>query len=419
MGEAREHDVVLFGATGFIGRLTAAYLAETAPAGTRIGLAGRSADRLATVRDGLGPTAADWSLLLADLTDATSLANLASRTRVLAVTTGPFSRRADSVVQACVEAGTDYLDTTGEVLFMHDSIARFHAQAASGGTRIVHGCGFDSIPSDLGVHLIAQRARADGAGDLLDTITLVSAFRASLSGGTLATMRSQLEEEAADAARHRIVADPYALSPDRAAEPDFGPQPDLRLVAFDRRLRLWLAGFVMAPVNTRVVRRSNALSDWSYGRRFRYREALAFRGGVGGAVRAAASVAPVELLRDALGWEPTRRLLGPRLPPPGTGPDEAHRRAGRFELLIVARTADGSRYIARVAASGDPGYSASSVMFGQAALCLALDRGQLPARGGVLTPAVAMGTRLVERLRDAGLTFEVEQRAPRPGTTSP
>jgi short subunit dehydrogenase-like uncharacterized protein len=165
----------------------------------------------------------------------------------------------------------------------------------------------------------------------------------------------------------------------------------------------------MAPINTRVVRRSNALSGWSYGRQFRYREVRAFRGSVAGAVRAAASVAPVEMLRAGLGWRPTRRFLDRWLPPPGTGPDEAHRRAGRFEFLIATRTIDGSRYLAHISARGDPGYAASSVMFGQSALCLALDRDLLPATGGVLTPAVAMGTRLVDRLREAGLTFEVER----------
>ncbi len=409
MNERRGLDVVLFGATGFVGKLVAAYLAGAAPAQLRIGLGGRSAERLAAVRDGLGAAAAGWPLLVADLGDRASLSALAGATRVLVTTAGPYARRGLALVGACVEAGTDYLDLAGEVLFMRDSIDRFHSAATASGVRIVHACGVDSIPSDLGVLLLAERAAGDGAGDLEATVSLVRAFRGGFSGGTLVTMRGQQRQVYADPARRRIVEDPYALSPDRGREPPRGAEPDLRWVERDRELGAFLAPFIMATVNTRVVRRSNALQDWRYGSRFRYREARAFPDDASGQVTALATAAAQRLLETAMGHMVATPLLDRVLPAPGAGPGEQARRAGRFAMDIHTRTSNGTRYLARVAASADPGYNASSLMLGESALCLALDGERLPSRGGVLTPATAMATMLVERLRNAGLTLDTEK----------
>jgi short subunit dehydrogenase-like uncharacterized protein len=222
LNERRDRDVVVFGATGFVGRLVAGYLAGAAPAQVRIGLAGRSLERLEAVRDGIG--AAGWSLFAADLGDPASLEALAGATRVLVTTAGPYAPRVLALVEACVEAGTDYLGLAGEVLLMRERIDRYHHAAAARVTRIVHACGVDSIPSDLGVLLLAQRAGADGAGELEDRSALVRAFRGGFSGGTLATMRGQQRDVYADPARQRIVEDPYALSPDRGREPQLGPK---------------------------------------------------------------------------------------------------------------------------------------------------------------------------------------------------
>lgn len=409
MDEQRELDVVVFGATGFVGRLVAGYLAGAGPARVRIGLGGRSVERLAAVRDGLGAPAAGWPLLAADLGDPVSLSALARATRVLVTTAGPYGPRGLSLVGACVEAGTDYLDLAGEVLFMRESIDRYHDAAVASDVRIVHACGVDSIPSDLGVLLLAERAAADGAGELEETISLVRAFRGGFSGGTLDTMRRQQQDVYADPARRRIVEDPYALSPDRGREPPPGAEPDLRWTGHDREHGVFLAPFIMAPVNTRVVRRSNALQDWCYGPRFRYREARAFRDDAGGRVTALATAAVEQLLRAAIGHKAAAPLLDRVLPSPGEGPSEQARRAGRFAMDIHTHTSNGSRYLARIAASADPGYNASSLMLGQSALCLALDSERLPPRGGVLTPATAMSTTLIERLRNAGLTLTTEK----------
>ncbi len=412
MSGERELDILLFGATGFAGRLVAEYLAGHAPAGVRIGLAGRSAQRLEQVRAGLGASASAWPLLVADSADAESLAALARAARVVATTVGPYHQRGLGLVEACASAGTDYADLTGEVLFMRDSIDRCHHAAANTGARIVHSCGFDSIPSDLGVLLLHQAAMADGAGDLEDTTLVVTALRGGVSGGTLASAMEQWDEARASVRSRRIVTDPYALSPDRTAEPRLGRERDLDRVSHDRELGIWAAPFVMASLNTRVVRRSNALQDWAYGRQFRYREITGCGAGPAGAVKAFSLAGALMALMMTLGFGPSRALAGRFLPAPGEGPSEKTRRTGLFRIQIHTRTSTGVRYLARIEARGDPGYAATSVMLGESALCLALDRDRLPGRAGVLTPATAMGAVLADRLTSAGQTLTTQRLTP-------
>ena len=415
MSGNRELDVVVFGATGFVGQLVAGYLAEHAPPGMRIGLAGRSEQRLADARARLGLGAAEWPLLVADSGDPASLAALARAARVVATTVGPYRRQGLALVEACATAGTDYADLTGEVLFIRESIDRYHSVAAGTGARIVHCCGFDSIPSDLGV-LLHQAARADGAGDLEDTTLVVTALRGGVSGGTLASGIGQWDEMRASAQARRLVADPYALSPDRVAEPVLSDQNDLEQARYDADLGIWAAPFIMAGLNTRVVRRSNALQGWAYGRRFRYREVTGFGPGPAAPLQAAALAAGVKALTAGLAFPPSRALLGAVLPRPGQGPGDKTRRAGFFRIQIHTRTSAGARYLGKVEAWGDPGYAATSVMLGESALCLALDRDRLPDRAGVLTPATAMGAILAGRLQAAGQTLTTQRitRLPQP-----
>jgi short subunit dehydrogenase-like uncharacterized protein len=409
VGGDRELDVVVFGATGFAGRLVAGYLAGHAPGGVRIGLAGRSARRLADVRAGLGEAASAWPLLTADSADPVSVAALARAARVVVSTVGPYRSQGLALVEACAAAGTDYADLAGEVLFIRDSIDRCHGIAAGAGARIVHSCGFDSVPSDLGTLLLHHAARAGDAGDLQDTTLVVTALKGGLSGGTLASMLGQQDEMRASAERRRVVRDPYSLSPDRAAEPDLGDERDLDWVRYDGELRMWVGPFVMAGFNTRVVRRSNALQDWAYGRRFRYREVTGFGAGPAAPVLGAAVSAALKAAEAGLAFGPSRALLGQLLPAPGQGPSEKTRRTGLFRVQIHTRTSAGVRYLGTVGAPGDPGYAATSVMLGESALCLALDRDRLPDRAGVLTPATAMGTVLAGRLRSAGHTLATAQ----------
>src|ERR687886_1250106 len=192
MNADRELDVVIFGATGFVGRLTAAYLGEGAAGDARVGLAGRSRERLEEVRSSLGPAAADWPLLTVDSSDQAAVGDLARATRVVATTVGPYLKYGLPLVEACAEAGTGYADLTGEVLFMRETIERFHARASETGARIVHNCGFDSIPSDLGTLLLHERAKADGAGELEDTTLAVRGIRGAASGGTVASLMGEI-----------------------------------------------------------------------------------------------------------------------------------------------------------------------------------------------------------------------------------
>lgn len=411
MREDRNLDLILLGATGFVGRLTAAYLAANAPEGVRIGLAGRSERRLADVRAGLGEAAAGWPLLVADSATPDGARAVARAARVVVTTVGPYRKLGLPLVQACAEAGTDYADLTGEVLFVRDTIDRFHSVAAGNGARIVHSCGFDSVPSDLGVLLAHEAAAADGAGSLEDTTLVVTALRGGLSGGTLASGMGQFDEMRASRDLARIVADPYALSPARESEPSLGAERELAVPRYDAGVGQWTGPFIMAGYNTRIVRRSNALQDWAYGRGFRYSEVTGFGSGPAGAAKAAVISAGFTAAAAALAVPATRALVSPLLPKPGQGPGEKARANGFFRIEVHARTSEDARYVTDVRAPGDPGYAGTAVMLGESGLCLAQDADQLPDRAGVLTPATAMGTALAERLRAAGHTYQARRRS--------
>ncbi|OBI19432.1 enoyl-ACP reductase [Mycobacterium sp. E2327] len=411
----REFDIVLYGATGFVGQLTAEYLAR-AGAGARIALAGRSPDRLSAVRDSLSESARDWAVLTADAASPSTLDEMAARTRVVVTTVGPYTRYGLPLVAACAAAGTDYADLTGEAMFVRESIDLHHKQAADTGARIVHACGFDSVPSDLTVYALYRAARDDSAGELADTHLVVRSLRGGLSGGTVASLLEVLDTASNDREARNLLNDPYTLSSDRGAEPELGRQPDLpshrgRDLAPELS-GLWTAGFMMAPYNTRIVRRSNALLDWAYGRRFRYDENMS----VGSSPLAPVASAVVTGVGNAtfgLGSRYFRFL--PRglvervVPKPGTGPSEAVRERGYYRIETYTTTTTGARYVARMEQRGDPGYKATAVLLGECGLALALDRDTLSDLSGVLTPAAAMGDALLARLPVAGVSLQTER----------
>ncbi len=405
----RQHDIVVYGATGFVGRLLAADLAEHAPAGTRIALAGRSRRRLSATRDGLPAAARDWPLVVADASRTDEVQALAASARVVVTTVGPYARYGLPLARACAEAGTDYADLTGEVLYVRDLADSCHEAAVASGARLVTSCGFDSVPSDLAAWMLYRRAKIDAAGGLGDTTLLVTRMRGGVSGGTVDSMRAQLEAVAADPARRKVVFDPFGLSPDRAADPSKEAtlaHRDLMVPFRDDATGQWTAPFVMAPYNTRIVRRSDALLGHAYGPQFRYREAMAFGTGPRARATAYGLTAGLGLGMAAMGNALTRPVADRLLPSPGDGPDEEARRTGRFRMETRTTTTSGRRYVATVAAKGDPGYAATAVMLGESTLSLALD--PRASEGGVLTPAVALGGALVERLRARGFTMTVE-----------
>jgi short subunit dehydrogenase-like uncharacterized protein len=411
----REFDIVLYGATGFVGKLTAEYLARTC-ADARIALAGRSPDRLRAVRDTFGESAGSWQVLTADAASPSTLNEMAARAQVIVTTVGPYARYGMPLVAACAAAGTDYADLTGEANFIREAIDLYHKQAADTGARIVHCCGFDSVPSDITVYALYRAARDDGTGELGDTNFVMRSLFGGFSGGTLASLTGVLRAASSDPEVRRQLADPYTLSTDRGAEPELGRQPDLAW----RRGRylapeldgLWTAGFLMAPTNTRIVRRSNALLDWSYGRRFRYSEHLSLGSSplapVASAVMAGFGNASYEL-----GSRYSRLLPQPLVdritPKPGTGPSPRVRDRGYYRLQTYTTTTSGARYVARMEQRGDPGYKATSLLLGECALALALDRDNLSDLRGVLTPASAMGDVLLTRLAAAGVSLRTER----------
>lgn len=385
-----ELDVVLFGATGYTGRMVAEDLAATAPEGLRVGLAGRSEAKLTELRDRIGR---DWPVVVVDAPDAGSLAGSA---RVVATTVGPYARHGWPIAEACARTGTDYLDLTGEVLFHRRLIDELDKVAQDSGARLVPSCGFDSVPSDLLVHTLAEQVRADDEGTLTD-VTVVAAVRGGVSGGTVDSLRGQLDAAAADRSAAALIADAYSLSPDRDAEPA-GPAPaDLAPVA--RRGGVWTAPFVMAQYNSRIVRRSNALLDWGYGRGLRYEERMHVGEGVLAPVKAVGTALSLRASGPAFRFPPTRALLDRVLPAPGDGPGSEALARGWYRMEATARTSSGASYTGVIAAQQEP-YAATAVMMAQSALALALD--ELPARTGALTPATALGSALAERLRRHG-----------------
>ncbi len=411
----REFDIVLYGATGFAGKLTAEYLSR-AGGDARIALAGRSQDKLRAVRDTLGQKAQSWPLIAADASQPSTLTAMAEQTRVVVTTVGPYLKYGLPLVAACAAAGTDYADLTGESIFIRESIDVYHKQAIDTGARIVHSCGFDSIPSDLTVYALHRRAEQEQAGQLGDTNFVVRRLAGAFSGGTVATMLELMRTASADPEARRLMNDPYTLSPDRAVEPEFGAQPDTRWrrggeIAPELR-GYWTGAFLMASANTRIVRRTNALLGYAYGRRFEYAEQMSLGKSLVAPVAAAMSTGG-NVATMALGSRYFNRLpskLVERIAPkPGTGPSERAREQGHYTVETYTTTTTGARFKATMSQKGDPGYKATSVLLGESGLALALDRDRLSDLRGVLTPAAAMGDALVARLPAAGVKLETSR----------
>lgn len=402
----RRYDLILFGATGFTGRLVAEHLHARigSSGGLNWALAGRSESRLNAVRSGLvGRTATDAiDIVVADSANSVSLDALAASTRVVCSTVGPYARYGSELVAACARAGTHYCDLSGEVHWIARMIRAHQAVAEASGARLVPCCGFDSIPSDLGTWFV-QQAMAERYGlSALRVHGRVGKTRGSASGGTIASMLGVLEEATADPALRRRLRDKYLLYPE--GEPGGPPVTDQAGPRFDPAFDRWTAPFVMALINERVVRRSNALLGFPWSREFDYDESALCES------RAQAIAVSLAMGAGLLGVStaPGRALARRVLPAPGEGPDCEAREAGFFELFFEAEHPDGRSpgLRARVTGDRDPGYGATSRMLGEASLCLAED--SLPVGGGFWTPASALAPQLIPRLqKHAGLSFEI------------
>ena len=401
----REFDIIVWGATGFTGQLVVEYLAETygVDGELRWAIAGRNRSKLESVRRScLADGQCDQlSILIADSNDPDSLAALVQRTSVICTTVGPYAKYGTTLVAACVEAGTDYCDLTGEVQWMTRVIPQYQKAAEASGARIVHTCGFDSVPFDMG-NWYLQQVMLERHGIYAQQVKArVGRNRGAASGGTIASILNMMEEAQNDPAVRSEVANPYALYP--AGIPAGQDGPDQTGVKFDEDFNQWTSPFIMAAINTRVVRRSNALLGFPWGESFRYDEATlnasryqATRSSVAGGIG---------MVALALG--PTRKLAQRFLPKPGEGPTRDQREAGYYEVFFRGINTQDRRKDTVVSVSGDldPGYGSTARMLGEAAVCLAKD--ELPVGGGFWTPASALAGKYLSRLTaSAGLTFK-------------
>ena len=420
---SRKYDVVLYGASGFVGQQTVAYFAKlgklSGPHGKplRWALAGRSAQKLEAVRAACGIGAKRAGIVVADAQDAKALDALASATAVVLSTAGPFALYGSELVAACAANGTHYVDITGETPWVFDMICQHESAAVQSGARIIPFCGFDSIPSDLGAWLVATTMQ-DTYGEPCQSVKASFSVRGGVNGGTLASMFNFLGTDQA-----KKLAEPFLLNPPNSKARSVVGQQDPVTPIHDADFKAWLGPFFMGPINTRVVRRSAALSSMEshtgrgkakansgpYSSDFTYQEYMRFGAGPLAGAAAAVFCAGMFSSQQAMRFKPLRQLAGRLAPGPGTGPSEASMDGGSFRCELVGRSASGHVVRGRVADQGDPGNRATTKMVCEAALCLALQLDELPgslAKGGFLTPATGLGAVLLKRLRDAGMTLE-------------
>lgn len=389
MQKDRDFDIVVYGATGFTGRLITEYLAAAA-GDISWAIAGRNEAKLAKLREETGAPA-DLPLLTADAGDADALAAIAKRSGVILSAAGPYQLYGSKVVEACVGAGTDYVDLCGEPLWMREMILAHEEQAKMSGARIVFSCGFDSVPFDLGVWML-QREAVKETGDPLEQVKgRIRGLNGTFSGGTAASARATMAAAAKDPSLMADLINPFSLVP----EFNGPPQPPLNEVIYDEDLKSWAAPFVMAVINTKNIHRSNYLMDQAYGVNFKYDEMVMTGDGEAGeqAARALAKMPPVGADKDG--------------PKPGEGPDKDARENGSFDYMAAGDTGDGL-IVVGVKGNRDPGYGATSRMISQCALCLSQDVPGL--EGGIYTPAPAFGQKIIDRLNaHAGVTFTREK----------
>jgi short subunit dehydrogenase-like uncharacterized protein len=386
-------DIVVYGATGFTGQLVAEYLAAhyKGDGNLKWAMAGRSKDKLVSVRDAIG-AAADTPLIVADAGDPASLKAMVEQTKSVITTVGPYMLYGNELLAACVAAGVDYFDLCGEPTWMRQKIEQHEAAAKKSGARIVFSCGYDSLPFELGVFCAQEEAKKAFSAPVSRVKGRVREMKGTFSGGTAASMRAIFEAAAKDLSLVTLLRDPFVLTPgfDGPKQP-LGNRP-----LFDQDLQTWTAPFVMANINTRNVHRSNMLMGFPYGKDFVYDEMMVTGPGEAGEAMAKKVMAA------------NNKLSGADVPKPGEGPSKEERENGSYDLLFVAITPDGKQARAVVRGDRDPGYGSTSKMISQCAICLLRDTPGVPA--GIWTPGAAMGHKLIKRLVDhAGLTFTIEQ----------
>jgi short subunit dehydrogenase-like uncharacterized protein len=386
-------DIVVYGATGFTGQLVAEYLAAHYKGDSNLkwAMAGRSKEKLASVRDAIGAPA-DTPLIVADASDPASLKAMVDQAKSVISTVGPYQLYGSDMVAACVNSGTDYFDLSGEPLWMRQMIDKHEAAAKASRARIVFSCGFDSLPFELGAFFVQEEAKRVFGAPAARVKGRVRDMRGTFSGGTAASARATFEAVAKDLSLVALLKNPFVLTPGFE-----GPkQPPGNKPVFEEDLQSWTAPFVMATINTRNIHRSNMLMGFPYGKEFVYDEMVLTGSGEQGQANAKRVMAA------------NTEKTGPNAPKPGEGPSKEERENGRYDLLYIAIAPDGRQVRVSVKGDRDPGYGSTSKMISECAICLLRDRPNVPA--GIWTPGAAMGHKLIKRLVDhAGLTFAVEK----------
>jgi len=403
MNQSREFDIIVWGASGFTGRLVALYLFDKygANGDLKWAIGGRNLKKLEKVRDEIANK--NVPLVIADSNDKVSLFNMVNRTKVICTTVGPYAKYGSNLVEACVKSHIHYCDLAGEVQWMYRMINSYHDEAKINGSKIVHACGFDSIPSDMGVYFIQKEVKSR-TGVVAQKIKMrVAAISGGISGGTYASLSRVLEDAQKDKMVYKVLTNPYALNP---IDEQFGEDSsDLKNVIFDKASQSWIGPFIMASINTKIVRRSNFLSNYAYGKSFRYDESTIFGKGFFGRVKGILSTIPIGLIMSAKHGSLLKKGLDVIFPIPGEGPTKKKMEKGFYNLRFYITLEDGSNAFAKVTGDMDPGYGSSSKMLAESAVCLAKDK--LSDTSGVLTPSLAMGDSLLKRLeKNAGLTFD-------------
>lgn len=404
MNKSREFDIIIWGASGFTGRLVAEYLFKQygTSGNLKWAMAGRNQEKLENVRASIADTSVP--IVVSDSSDEASIKQMVLRTKVICTTVGPYAIYGSKLVAACVENKAHYCDLAGEVQWMRQMIDKHQEAAQANGVKIVHSCGFDSIPSDMGVYFIQREAKAQKGQRAKKISMRVAAMKGGLSGGTYASLSNVMGQAQQDKSIYKVLTNPYGLNPTDQQEGE--DCPDLMSVVFDKTSQSYVGPFIMAGINTKVVRRSNALSNYSYGKDFRYDEATLSGKGFKGKMRGILAAIPL-MFMTAKPKSVLKSIANKLLPKPGEGPNKEQRENGFYNLRFYVTLEDGSSAMGKVTGDKDPGYGSTSKMLGETAVCLAVD--ELPKISGVLTPSVSMGDALLKRLeQSAGLTFSLK-----------
>ena len=405
MNQSRTYDIIIWGASGFTGRLVAEYLYKKYGANKDLkwAMGGRNEGKLEEVRAAVADDSVP--LVIADSHDEASLDAMTKRAKVICTTVGPYAKYGAPLVAACVKNQTHYCDLAGEPPFIREMIDKHHDTAKANGVKIVHSCGFDSIPSDLGV-LYAQEQAKKTYGEYAAKVSMrVHDFAGELSGGTYASLSNNIEMAMQNRDILKVLMHPYGLNP--TVEQSGPDTPGIQSVVYDETAKTWIAPFMMEAINTRIVRRSHALEGFPYGENFSYDEAIKGGDGEEGKKKAQKIAFQAAALAARPGT-PEKAIMDERMPKPGEGPDQAAREAGYFNCHLYLSLSDGKLAKGIVTGDMDPGYGSTSKMLAESAVCLAKD--DLPEMAGILTPATAMGAPLVDRLiANAGLTFSFEE----------